>query len=175
MADLKARELRGRLQGPPAAWPTCDPFRQRPSVSMPSRIPRPGAASCVADFRGPRVRVADIKARQLRGRHKGAGAEVEEARAGRAPPAPTTWHPRRRSRTANTRRAREGTCMQGQCQGMECQHQFCLGRGRPRNTDLRSSRIINCTSVLRRRASRQRRRVRIIASKRYAAVHFCSR
>ena len=24
MADLKAHELRGRLQGPPAAWPTCD-------------------------------------------------------------------------------------------------------------------------------------------------------
>ena len=100
MADLK---LRGRLQGPPAAWPTCDPFRRRPSVSTTSRIPRP--ASCVADFRGPRARVADIKARQLRGRHKGAGAEVEEARAGRALSAPTTRHPRRRSRTTNTRRA----------------------------------------------------------------------
>ena len=48
---------------------------------------------------------------------KGAGAEVEEARAGRALLAPTTRHSRRRSRTANTRRAREGTCMQGQSQG----------------------------------------------------------
>ena len=108
VADLKACELRGRLQGPPAAWPTCDPSRRRPSVSTTSKIPRP--VSCVADFRGPRARVADIKARQLRGPHKGAGAEVEEARAGRpgALPAPSTRHPRGRSRTANTRRAREG-------------------------------------------------------------------
>ena len=42
----------------------------------------------MADFGGTRARVADIKARQLRGRHKDAGAEVEEARAGRALPAP---------------------------------------------------------------------------------------
>ena len=39
---------------------------------------------------------------------KGAGAEVEEAWAGRALPAPTTstQHPRRRSRTGSTQRAR---------------------------------------------------------------------
>ena len=39
MADLKARELRGRLQGPPAAWPTCDPFRRWPSVSTRGKAP----------------------------------------------------------------------------------------------------------------------------------------
>ena len=115
MADLKAHALRGRLQCPPAAWPTCGPFRRRPSVSTTLRIPRP--ASCVADFRGPRARVADIKDRQLCGQRKGAGAEVEEERAGQALPAPTTRHPRRRSRTADTQRAREGTCMQGERQG----------------------------------------------------------
>ena len=61
-------------------------------------------------------------------------------------------------------RTHEGTCMQGQCQGTECQHLCCLGQGRRRNTDLRSSCIITCTSALRRRVSRQRQRVRIIAS-----------
>ena len=68
--------------------------------------------------------------------------------------------------------AHGGARMQGQCQGAECQHQFRLGQGRPRNTDLRGSCIINCTSVLRSRASRQRRRVRI-ASTCYTAAHFC--
>ena len=94
--------------GGPAAWPTSRPASRvadmRPvqaeaerkhaiedseARELRGRLPRP--ASCVAD----------IKARQLRGRHKCAGAEVEEARAGRALSAPTTQHPRRRSRTAN--------------------------------------------------------------------------
>ena len=75
VADFEARELRGRLQGPPAAWPVCGPFRRRPSPST-----------------------------------KGAGAEVEEARAGRALSAPTARHPRRCSRTANTRCARMKAC-----------------------------------------------------------------
>ena len=50
------------------------------------------------------VRPAQAEAERKHER-KGAGAEVEEARAGRALPAPTTRHPRRRSRTDNTRRA----------------------------------------------------------------------
>ena len=87
MANFKARELRGRLRGPRVAWPTSRP------------------ASCVADVR-PVQAVAERKHER-----KGAGAEVEEARAGRALPAPTTRHPRRRNllrcgaylyRTANT-------------------------------------------------------------------------
>ena len=41
VADFKARELRGRLQGPPAAWPTCDPFRRWPSVSTRGKAPVP--------------------------------------------------------------------------------------------------------------------------------------
>ena len=81
MADFKARELRGRLQGPRVAWPTSRP------------------ASCVADVR-PVQAVAERKHER-----KGAGAEVEEAQAGRALPTPTIQHPRRRSRTTNTRRA----------------------------------------------------------------------
>ena len=44
-------------------------------------------------------------------RRKGAGAEVKEARAGRALPAPTTQHLRRRSRMASTQRAHKQTRM----------------------------------------------------------------
>ena len=93
VANFKARELRGRLRGPRVAWPTSRP------------------ASCVAD-----VRPVQAEAERKHER-KGASAEVEEVHAGRALPTPTTQHPRRRSRTVNTQRAREGTCMQGQCQG----------------------------------------------------------
>ena len=41
VADFEARELHGRLQGPPAAWPTCDPFRRWPSVSTRGKAPVP--------------------------------------------------------------------------------------------------------------------------------------
>jgi hypothetical protein len=84
VANFKARELRGRLRGPRVVWPTSRP------------------ASCVAD-----VRPVQAEAERKHER-KGAGAEVEEAWAGRALPAPTTstQHPRRRSRTGSTQRAR---------------------------------------------------------------------
>jgi hypothetical protein len=103
-ADIGSLQGRGRFRGPRVAWPT-------------SRIPRPDS-------------VADSEARELRGRlqgppaawptcdpfrrrpsvsTKGAGAEVEEAQAGRALSAPTTRHPRRRSqRPAPSARAHEG-------------------------------------------------------------------
>ena len=92
---------RSQLQGPRVAWPTSRPADsargrlQGPRVAWPTSRP----ASCVADVR-PVQAVAECKHER-----KGAGAEVEEARAGRALPAPTTRHPRRRSRTTNTRRA----------------------------------------------------------------------
>ena len=80
MANFKARELCGRLQGPRVVWLTSRP------------------ASCVAD-----VRPVQAEAKRKHER-KGAGAEVEEARAGRAlfQVVPTTRQPRRRSRTGNT-------------------------------------------------------------------------
>ena len=72
-------ELRGQVQGPPAAWPTCGPLRRRPSVSTTSRVPRP--ARCVWPTSEARKRacstsrpascVADIKAPAPKSRRRG--------------------------------------------------------------------------------------------------------
>ena len=98
----------------------------------------------------------------------GAGVEDKEARAGRArhaPPLHDTRGGAKRTASAHAASARTANARARRAsQGTECRQLFCLGWGRPANTDLRSNRIINCTSALRRRASRQERRVRIIAS-----------
>ena len=66
---------------------------------------RPTARSWEAEDMRP---VQAEPAERKHGR-KGASAEVEEARAGRALPAPTKQHPRRRSPTASTQRAHART------------------------------------------------------------------
>ena len=61
----------------------------------------------------------------------------------------TTWHPRRRIEEASAHAASARTASaraRRASQGTECRQQFCLGWGRPANTDLRSNRTINCTS-----------------------------
>ena len=61
----------------------------------------------------------------------------------------TTRHPRRRIEEASAHAASARTASaraRRASQGTECRQQFCLGWGRPANTDLRSNRTINCTS-----------------------------
>lgn len=80
----------------------------------------------------------------------GAGVEDKEARAGRArhaPPLHDTRGGAKRTASAHADSARTASARARRAsQGTECRQQFCLGWGRPANTDLRSNRIINCTS-----------------------------
>lgn len=80
----------------------------------------------------------------------GAGVEDKEARAGRArhaPPLHGTRGGAKRTASAHADSARTASARARRAsQGTECRQQFCLGWGRPANTDLRSNRTINCTS-----------------------------
>ena len=98
MADIEDSEARQhgrgeRRPGSVANFKVAD-FKAHRQRAWPTSRP----AGCVADVL-PVQAVAKRKHER-----KGAGAEVEEVRAGRTLSAPTTQHPRRRSQMGNTQR-----------------------------------------------------------------------
>ena len=185
MADFKSPRTwptsktrkRGRLQGP-ATWPTSRPdyvadFKAPRTVATAEEQRPQSGRPTTRSWEAEDVRPVQAEPAERKHRRKGAGAEVEDRGVGRASSAcPHHTAPEEaQSNGQHPARARmKARACRASARAQSTNIHFCLGRGRPRSTDLQSSRIISYTSALRRRASWQRRRVRIVASRRYTAA-----